>query len=299
MTRVRDKDEILEIVENFASIHRKHGYLFQKLKATVLCQMNDWSAPELAALCHSWAKLGFKHDDLCMTMVDRVVATVNQCTPLQLCWIWDAYASARITIPCVTEAVTVETYRKIHDFSIDQLCNHASAYARLNLPIAPLFKQIGDFLVPAIYEELKSEELGSTLNARALALAAYSFAKLGFYQQDVFEAVAAGALPVARNFTAKDLQMIMVAFAKAPLYNFDLVQALSAQASRRVAQFSAESLALTLKSLATFQHQDDALLNRVVEQLPRLLPLLDQLILSLLSMHSQPCSSTTLLYLTS
>jgi hypothetical protein len=272
MTLAKQKEDILEIIENFAAIHRKHGHLFQKLKATVFRTIDDWSAPELAALCHAWAKLGFKHEDLCVTMADRVCATIHECNPRQIGWIWDAYASARVTIPSVTEAVTVATYKRIDDFTLEEICNHASAYARLNLPIAPLFTKIGDKLVEGIHAELKSDELGTSLNARGLSLAAYSFAKLGFYRRDVFDAVAAGAVPVARNFTAKDLQMIMVAFAKAPLYNSELVQALSAQASRRLAQFSAESLALTLRSLAAFQHKDDALLARVVDQLPRLSP---------------------------
>lgn len=274
MALATDKTDILEIVENFALIHRKHAHLFQRLKSTVVRSIDAWNAPELAALCHAWAQLGFKHEDLCVAMADRVAATVNLCAAQELCWIWDAYASVRVTIPCVTEAVTLETYKKVDEFSVEQLCNHASSYARLNLAIAPLFKKIGDRLVQLINEQLQATDVDNStvLSARALSLAAYSFAKLGFSQPDVFQVVASGSLPLARNFTAKDLQMIMVAFAQAQHYNGDLIEALSAQALRRIAQFNAESLALTLRSLASFRHRDNVLLDRVVEQLPRMTP---------------------------
>ncbi|EER07882.1 hypothetical protein Pmar_PMAR001714, partial [Perkinsus marinus ATCC 50983] len=48
MANVRDKTSILEILENFAKIHRKHIYLFQRLKHTIVMDMDSWTAPELA-----------------------------------------------------------------------------------------------------------------------------------------------------------------------------------------------------------------------------------------------------------
>merc|ERR1719281_649361 len=119
---------------------------------------------------------------------------------------------------------------------------------------------MGERLVQVINTQLQE---GRTIRARDLTLAAYSFAKLGFFQRDVFEAVAAGALPVARNFTARDLQMILVAFARAQYFNQDFVHALTAQTSRRIAQFNAETLAQTLRPLAFFRVRDDTLLNLV------------------------------------
>lgn len=271
MTLATEKEEILEIVENFAAIRRKQSHLFQRLKTSMIRSIDAWSAPDLAAVCHAWAQLGFKHDDLCVAMADRTTSTLHLCTAQELCWVFDAYATMRVTIPCVARAVTAETYKKVDDFSLEQLCDHASSFARLNLAVAPLFKKMGARLMHVVNEELnKSEEVEQALSAHALSLAAYSFAKLGLYQREVFDVVASGAIQVARNFTAKGLKMIMVAFAQAQHYNSDLIEALSAQVLRRLAQFNAESLTLTLRSLASFRHRDDVLLNRVVDQLPRM-----------------------------
>merc|ERR1719217_50769 len=114
-------------------IHRKHVYLFGKLKSTVLRSMDSWCAPELAALCHAFAKLGFLRDDLCVAMADRVVATANQCTASELCLLFDAYASTRVAIPTMTEAVTSETWKHLDNFTPEQVCLHCSSFARLNL----------------------------------------------------------------------------------------------------------------------------------------------------------------------
>ncbi|CAE8693069.1 unnamed protein product, partial [Polarella glacialis] len=53
MALASEKQDILQITENFALIHRKHIYLFQRLKNTVLRTLDLWSAPDFAALCQT------------------------------------------------------------------------------------------------------------------------------------------------------------------------------------------------------------------------------------------------------
>lgn len=263
MAQATDKEDILQIIENFVLIHRKHVYLFQRLKNTVMKNLPLWSAPDLAELCHAWAQLGFLHEDLCVAMSDRVTSTSYTCTAQELCWLMDAYATARCSVRSVTEEITAQTLASLDDFNLRQLCLHASSFARLNIHHEELFRSIAIRIVQ------RSED--QVFSARDLTLAAYSFAKLGFFFPEVFEAIAVSAQEVIRDFTARDLQMLIVAFARAQHHNSDLLLAVSLQAQRRIAQFSAEALTLMLRSLAFFDVRDSGLFTRAIAQLPRVI----------------------------
>lgn len=272
MAHATDKVEILEIIDNFALIHRKHVYLFQRLKNAVMKNLPLWSAPDLAALCHSWAQLGFLHEDLCIAMSERVTATAHACNAQELCFLMDAYATARCSVRSVTEEITAQTLITLDDFTVQQLCLHASSFARLNIHNEELFKAMASRLVQRSEESaLGHSSQDQQFSARDLTLAAYSFAKLGFIFPELFSTIALKAQEVIRDFTARDLQMLIVAFARAQYHNSDLLVAVSAQAQRRMAQFSAESLTLMLRSLAFFDQRDSGLFTRALAQLPRMI----------------------------
>lgn len=263
MAKAYEKEDILQIVENFVLIHRKHVYLFQRLKVTVLRTLEHWSAPDLAVLCHAWAQLGFLHEDLCIAMATRVGETAHLCSPQELCWLMDAYATSRCSIQSAADVLTQLTLLRLDDFTMPQLCLHASSFARLNIRNETLFRFIGErFVANGVGKE-------APLNARDVTLAAYSFAKLGFFFPGVFETLAGNAADVIRDFTSRDLQMLVVALARAQHRDTELLSSVSAQAQRRIAQFNAESLALTLRAMAFFGVADGALFTRAVCHLPR------------------------------
>lgn len=265
-----EKEEILQIIENFALIHRKHLYLFQRLKATVLRTLDLWSASDLAALCHAWAQLGFLHEDLCVAMAERVKMTAYACSTQELCYLFDAYATARCSVQSVVSEITKLTMLRLDEFTPPQLCLHASSFARLNVRNEELFKSIAERLeqVPPTFEDTITGTTPS-LSARDLTLAAYSFAKLGFHDLRVFETLSRSALPVIRDFTARDLQMFTVALVRARHRDTELLEVLSQQAQRRIAQFSSESLVLMLRGMAFFGRSNDLLFTRALAQLPR------------------------------
>merc|ERR1711865_1102441 len=102
-------------------------------------------------------------------------ATVRACDAQELCWLMDAYATARCSVRSVTEEITLRTLVTLDDFTLQQLCLHASSFARLNIHHEELFKAMSSHLVR------KGEESASTgqdqgFSARDLTLAAYSFA---------------------------------------------------------------------------------------------------------------------------
>jgi len=277
MAKATDKEDILQIIDNFVLIHRKHIYLFQRLKNTVLRNLDTWSAPDLAMLCHAWAQLGFLHEDLCIAMADRVVATAQNCTTQELCWLMDAYATARCCVQSVNLEIMKQTLLKIDDFALSELCLHASSFARLNLQCRGVFDAIGQRLAGMPFADCSSMEghalsihgQEKLLSARDVTLAAYSFSKLGFYSPPIFKAISRRSLEVIRDFTARDLQMLIVAFAKARHVDSELLDSISVQAQRRIAQFNSESLVLMLRSMAFFSIKDDSLFTRVLVQLPR------------------------------
>ncbi|KAF4662586.1 hypothetical protein FOL47_006182 [Perkinsus chesapeaki] len=195
MANVRDKDAILEILDNFAKIHRKHIYLFQRLKHTIVADMDHWNAPELAKVCASWAQLGFLTDRFTAEMSDRVVKTVGMCDTEALARLLDAYASTRTRhLRAPLKALAEASLAKIDLFSPQQLCLHCSSFARLNLAYEPIFDAIANRLCDSGEEALSviamapedSDPLavlsvaapGSIYSARDIALAAYSFGKL-------------------------------------------------------------------------------------------------------------------------
>merc|ERR1719506_1257946 len=102
MAQAVSKDDILQIVENFVLIRRKHVYLFQGLKNTIIRTVDTWTAPELAALCHAWAQLGFLHEDFCVEMAERVAATAHKCSGEELCWLMDAYGTVHVQVEVAT-----------------------------------------------------------------------------------------------------------------------------------------------------------------------------------------------------
>ncbi|KAF4657911.1 hypothetical protein FOL46_007172 [Perkinsus olseni] len=249
MANVRDKASILEILENFAMIHRKHIYLFQRLKHTIVAGMDSWTAPELAKVCASWAQLGFLTDRFTEEISDRVVKTINLCDAEALARLLDAYASTRTRhLRAPLKALAETSLRRIDDFTPQQLCLHCSSFARLNLAYEPIFGAIADRLGKAGDEALNiialapedSDPLavlsmtdpGAVYSARDVALAAYSFGKLegvdatqqtpivmsttGGHRNDIsakaFDALAVLATLVLRDCTARELQMLATGF---------------------------------------------------------------------------------------
>lgn len=277
MALASEKGDILQIIENFVLIHRKHVHLFRRLKNTVLRNLDMWSAADFAALCHAWAQLGFLHEDLCVAMAERVTATAHMCNPQEICWLMDAYATARCSVQSVTDEITKQTLLKMDEFTLPQLCLHASSFARLNLRSEGVFDAIAQRLMRSpLVEQRQADEMAwqpdedeLPLSARDVTLAAYSFAKLGFNDDVLFAALAMRAVEVIRNFTARDLQMFIVALVRVQHRDVDLLDGISVQAQRRIAQFSAESLALMLRSMAFFGMRRDPLFTRTVAQLPR------------------------------
>ncbi|CEM09673.1 unnamed protein product [Vitrella brassicaformis CCMP3155] len=266
MSNATKKEDIIAILDNFAMIHRKHVYMFQRLKSTILTHMRDYDAKELASIVHSFVVLGFLHEDFVMAMTPQVIATAHLCTPSELTRLLDSYASLRCHVSGAIEVLTRETLRKVSDFTISDLMTHASSFARLNLHHAPLFRSIA-----AEMQRQGADGEGGKLTARELTLAAYSFAKLGFHFPHVFEFASRHAKEVIRDFTAHQLQMMAVAFQRAGVRDVALFQEMSIQAQRRMAQFNAESIALLLRSFSLFDIKDESLFTRVVVQLPRLI----------------------------
>lgn len=265
MTKATRTEDILQIVENFVLIRRKHHYLFQHLKNTVLRNVDQWSAPDFAALGYSLGQLGYSHEDLCVAMAERVVLTAHTCNTQELCLLLDTYASARCSVQSVSDEVTRRTMLNIDCFTLPQLCLHASSYARLSLKFRPLF----DYLAARLTSSADAAGPGPRLRARDLTLVAFSFAKLGYHDSEVFSAIGRAAIDVSRSFTARDLQVLIVAFARAQHRDERLLEVISLQAQRRMAQFNGETLALFLRAMAFFDVRDGALFTRAVAQLPR------------------------------
>jgi len=236
MAQASDKHDILQITQNFALIRRKHLNLFQRLKKTVLQNLDMWAASDLAVLCHAWGELGFMHEDVCVAMAGRITATVHACSAQELCQLMDTYATARCSIQSVTLEITKHTMQLLDQFSCSQLCLHASSYARLAIPNRQLFELIAERLVSISPLSNMPDGTGFEhldLTARDFTLAAYSFAKLGFFFDSLFEAVARGALCRIKNFTARDLQILMVAFARAQHRNDVLLLTVSRHAQKK------------------------------------------------------------------
>lgn len=284
MAFASEKGEILQIVEHFSLVRRKHIYLFQRLKNTVLAQLDLWSAPDLAVLCNSWASLGFLHEDLCVAMSARVALTAQECSPRQLCFLMDTYATARCSVHSVNAEIGRLTLERLDDFTLTQLCLHASSFARLNVYQPRLFDAIAARMVTLIaasgskdVSELHARKTappglslrGLPYTARDLTFAAYAFGKLGFSPSGLLDSIGGAALEIVSDFTARDLQVLTVAFARSQYQNPELLNAVSEQAHRRVAQFNSESLVLMLRALAFFGMRESPLFTRTVAQLPR------------------------------
>jgi len=269
MATATKKEEIIQIVENFALINRRHIRLFQRLKATVLRTIETWAASDLALLCRAWSELGFLHEDLCIAMAPRVAATLPGCTVSELVCLLDAYATARCYVPSAVDVILQQTVLRLEEFNASQLCHHACSLARLNVHNEPLVlsiaNKLGEVEVPLGSFDVRRPPF----SAREISMAAYSFAKLGCHSSATFQTLSRAARPVIRDFSAKELQTLIVAVARARHTDHELLDAISIQAQRRVAQFSAEALTLMLRGLAFFGRSTDPLFTRVLAELPR------------------------------
>eukprot|EP00929_Paragymnodinium_shiwhaense_P071112 TRINITY_DN36128_c0_g1_i1.p1 TRINITY_DN36128_c0_g1~~TRINITY_DN36128_c0_g1_i1.p1 ORF type:complete len:532 (-),score=95.55 TRINITY_DN36128_c0_g1_i1:58-1653(-) len=270
MARARDKADISRLVDNFALIQRRHHYLFQSLKVTVMETMEDWSAPELAELCNNWARLKFLHEDLCVAMVDRVVATASDCSAQQLCWLMDAYATVRCSVQSVNDEMVRQTLVRVEDLSIQQLCLHVASFARLDVKHDYILERVAERLVAALRGGPEAAQ-DMEMSALDLTLAAYAFGRFGFQSETLWDSMAKQCEREVREFTAKDLQTILVAMAQVGYRNDKLLSAFSGQIQRRIAQFNGESFALTLRAMAFLGAHDSALFTRVVMQMPRVI----------------------------
>lgn len=267
MATATDKQEILHILENFVLVNRRHVVLCQRLKATVIRRIDEWTAPELALLCRSFAELFHLHEALLVAMTEQVVSTVSNCTAQELCLLLDAYATKRCFVQSVTDAVTEQTLMRLNEFTPSQLCLHASSYTRLGMENEELMRRISNQIIEAVGDEMET-----SLSARDICILAHAFAKLGEEKsRDVFNMLSRAALPVMRDFTAKELQSLLVSCAHARHADNELLENISAQAQRCIAQFGAESLALTLRGMAFFGRTDDPIFTRALGELPRVI----------------------------
>jgi len=268
MATATDKQEILHILENFVLVNRKHVVLCQRLKTTVIRRIDEWTAPELALLCRSFAELSYLHEDLLLAMTEQVVSTLSDCTAQELCLLLDAYATKRCFVQSVTDAVTEQTLMRLKEFTPSQLCLHASSYTRLGMQNEELMRRISSRIIEAVGDA--GMEPG--FSARDICILAHAFAKLGEEKsRDVFNMLSRAALPVMRDFTAKELQSLLVSCAHARHADNELLENISAQAQRCISQFSAESLALTLRGMAFFGRTDDPIFTRALVELPRVI----------------------------
>eukprot|EP00435_Cladocopium_sp_Y103_P056291 s111_g19.t1 len=269
MATATDKEEILHILENFVLVNRQHVVLCQRLKATVIRRIDEWTAPELALLCRSFAELSYLHEDLLLAMTEQVVSTVSNCTAQELCLLLDAYATKRCLVQSVTDAVTEQTLMRLEEFTPSQLCLHASSYTRLGMQNEELMRKISSRIIEALYDT----QMEPGFSARDICILAHAFAKLGEEKtRDIFNMLSRAALPVMRDFTAKELQSLLVSCAHARHADNELLENISAQAQRCISQFSAESLALTLRGMAFFGRTDDPIFTRALVELPRVIP---------------------------
>ncbi|CAE7246117.1 NLRC3 [Symbiodinium sp. CCMP2592] len=272
MATATKKEEILQIVESFAMVKRKHVGLFQRLTATVQRSLELWSAADFALLCRSLGEVGCLHEDLCVAMAPRVTATISSCEVDDLVLLLDAYARTRCHVPSAVEAVLQQTALRLEEFSASQLCLHVSSMARLNICNERLLTSIADKLAEVVFPEDESVlQLRPPFSARDITMAAYSFARLGLREHGVWSTLSRASKPVIRHFTAKELQTLTVALARVQRADAQLLDDISTQAQRRIAQFSAEPLALLLRGFAFLGRANDPLFTRALTQLPRVL----------------------------
>ena len=312
------RDAIVSLMSSHAMAHRKHTKLFKSVESQILSNLSAWNANELASVCRAWAALGFLHEEFCLAIAGRVEATAYLCESENLVYLVDAYATTRCGVRDVVEKVNEELLSRggdpgdhlsitsrIEELDISLVALHASSLARLNYRDPKIMEAIRsktlsivDGVFPVFGREIdehgNSSSLlnaipsSSSLSAREVSLLAYSFAKLGFADSELFNGLEAAASHKMRDFTAKDLQMMATAFARfdgpsrVP-YRPALLGAISAHAQRRIAQFSAPTLTALLHAFSHQGGHDSDLATRVVAQLPRLLfslPVKDVLSLS-------------------
>eukprot|EP00439_Symbiodinium_sp_Y106_P023642 s5005_g2.t3 len=187
MATATKKEEILQIVESFALVKRKHVGLFQRLTATVQRSPELWSAADFALLCRSLGEVGCLHEDLCVAMAPRVTATISSCEVNDLVLLLDAYARTRCHVPSAVEAILQQTALRLEEFSVSQLCLHVSSMARLNICNERLLTSIADKLAEVVFPEDESVlQLRPPFSARDITMAAYSFARLGLREHGVW-----------------------------------------------------------------------------------------------------------------
>jgi len=271
MATATEPQEILHILDNFVLIDRRHVILCQRLKATVIRTIDQWTAPELALLCRSFAELSFLHEDLLVAMAEKVVLTVSDCTAQELCLLLDAYATIRCHVQSVVDAITEHTLLRLEEFTPAQLCLHAFSYKRLEIRHEKVMRSIAERIMEVPIPDVV-QGMEPSFSARDLSMLAHAFCQLrSDRSRDIFTVLSRAAPAVMPEFTAKELQSLLVSCARAQYVDNELLENISAQAQWRIAQFNAESLALTLRGMAFFGRTEDPVFTRALIELPRVM----------------------------
>eukprot|EP00438_Fugacium_kawagutii_P023008 Skav205116 [mRNA] locus=scaffold1864:205872:211510:+ [translate_table: standard] len=211
--------------------------------------MEDWTASELALLCRSFAELSYLHEDLLLAMAEQVVSTLHYCTAQELCLLLDAYAAKRCFVECVVDAITEQSLFKLDEFTPAELCLHASSYTRLSLRNDELMEKISGRLLEVPIDT--AQEMEPSFSARDICILAHAYCKREGRSEDIFNMLSRAAVPVMRDFTAKELQSLL--------------------ARRCISQFSAESLALTLRGHQFGCRSHDPSALQALVELPRVM----------------------------
>ena len=288
LARLEDKNDILKVISTFQFISKKSIFLFSNFSRKIVANLPLYSAGELSAVIHAFAQLGFLEESMCLQSAQQIVSDIHNTDAQELVYIADGFASTRCYHTGVIEAILKHGRTLVGTLKVDQVSLFASSLARLNVRDEKMFDYLGkrmleltDVFAPHTVNEApmfaipEDSPVDSTDNlpctARDVTLTAYAFAKMRVNMKKEFEdRIVELSKILIRDFTAKELQMLTTAFDRCNLHDEVLFSDVSEQARRRMAQFSAESLVLLLKALINRSALDDALVARVVCQLPRL-----------------------------
>lgn len=274
LAQIESKSDIMKIVRTFLFISKKSIYLFSNFSRKIIANINDYSVSELAEIVNAFAQLGFLEESFCVQIANRVVANASKCPPNDLVLLFDGYASTRCHMSIVNEELTDSIRTGIPELSTSNLSLLSSCLARLNLKDEDLLKKIEIEFAKKTEKFSPSivDEMFPTVTARDVTLTAYAFAKTLKSETSISFQTKLIDLSklLIRDFTAKELEMISTAFDRWCVCDKTIFGDISVQAQRRIAQFSADTLIALLRSFVSQSVLDDALVTRVVCQLPRL-----------------------------
>jgi hypothetical protein len=260
---VKKKADIVQVISDFALIHKKPVSLFGKLKSRILAQLDVYTANDLGAVCHGWARLGFLKEDFLVAISERIAATASEASTDALVHLLDGYATTRLNVEMATKSINTEISARVEDMQAWQVALHMSSLARLN---AKGEQQLLTLLAN------RSISTISDHTARDLALVVYSLGKLGCDSVKIGKNFNHRSLELVRDFTAKELEMVATGFARLGNLDAPLFQEISVQATRRIAQFSGGALAGLARAFSRVARPEMFLhfVTRAMVEMPRI-----------------------------